>query len=229
MGAFDEKYTDQQRDALAHAYEDRKIRPADRVAALAAAGELEDNGTRLEPFQTNPATVRSLAQQLRRRRAGKVQSTLAAMPPEDAVEALRRRYMNAADAMLEAFERSTKRNPAKANPTRLREIGRAIREGAAIPGPGDRRPRRPGDRDPETGIKTEGRTTTGLAAQIEAAHRRSETAQRQPLPAGTEGIVAWQSYTEEQSSTEAAQHNEPKGPSMYGTRAGSNGNDAETT
>ena len=67
---FNERYSDEERDALASAFTDRGIRPAARVVALANAGELEHNGERLPPFETNQSTVRSLARQRTRQRMG---------------------------------------------------------------------------------------------------------------------------------------------------------------
>src|SRR5438128_11729572 len=93
--AFPErKYTDEQREALAFAYEDRRIRPARLVVDLAARGELEHDGARLDPFETNANTVRDCARDLRNRRAGETSSQLAHLEPRDAIEALRRRLVN---------------------------------------------------------------------------------------------------------------------------------------
>jgi hypothetical protein len=67
---FHEQYSHEQREALAVAYAERRIRPARRVVALAAAGELEHNGAPLLPFEAKESTVRTLGSALLRRRAG---------------------------------------------------------------------------------------------------------------------------------------------------------------
>jgi hypothetical protein len=168
--AFTRIYTDSQRDAMAHAFEDRRIRPAKRVVELAARGELEWEGTRLEPFTTNADTVRDLARELRKRRAGEVTSELANREPRDAIEVLRRRLINAADEMLKVQERI----PAKArDPEQLRQIGRCVREFAALPGPKDAAPKRPGQK--AEGKREQGGTGGGLAGNLLTAHR-SQTA-----------------------------------------------------
>jgi hypothetical protein len=180
MAAFEEKYTDQQRDAIAHAYEDRRIRPARKVVQMAAAGELDYHGEILKPFEATENTVRDLARKLRRARAGETTSQLAHAEPRDAIETLRRRLVNAADAMLTDFERKTKRAPGDADPERLRQICRAVREAAAIPGPNDERPKAPGGKT--DGRRNGGETKGGLAGSILAAHRASEDGQTEPAP-----------------------------------------------
>lgn len=175
MPLYIEKYNDDQREAMAVAYEDRKIRPASRVVELAKAGELTYRGEKLDPFETNEATVRDLARKLRRQRAGQVRSDLASLPPRDAIDALRIRLINAADAMLREFERSVKRAPGKADPARHRQISDAVLAASKLPGPTDPRPPSHGTRDRETGKKgTE--TTGGAAGSLIKAHRAGDTA-----------------------------------------------------
>jgi len=172
MPAFQTVYTSTQREALAVTYVDRKVRPARRVVDLAAAGSLELDGVTLEPFKTNENTVRDEARKLRNRRAGKVKSEVAAMPPRDAVEALRRRFVNVLDAELEAVEN---RPRGKRDPERLRQIARALREVAAIPGPTEPRPVKPGQKNPGTQTTNGGTTKGGLAGAILAADARVST------------------------------------------------------
>src|SRR4051812_37997039 len=103
MSTFQADYTDEQRDALAEAYEDRGIRPAHRVAALAEAGELKE-GLAAFKVKGGANTVRDMARRRRNQRAGRITSELAQMPPRDAIEALRRRLVNAVDAHLAESE-----------------------------------------------------------------------------------------------------------------------------
>jgi hypothetical protein len=164
------RYSDDQREAMAVAYIDRGA-SAKLVVDLAARGELEVYGRRLEPFETNESTVRSVAGKVRRRRFGEVKSTLAAMPANDANETLRRRLMSAADVLLSDYERHLKRRPGETDPERLRQIVLVAREAAALPGPNDPRPPAPGVS--VNGRRTEGATRGGLGDQILKAARGS--------------------------------------------------------
>jgi hypothetical protein len=170
MAAFTAKYTADQREAIASAVIDRGA-SAPRVVELAAAGQLTDsNGAALDPFAVPANTVRSEARKAKKRRQGKTVSELAQLPPRDAIEALRRRLINAADAMLA----EELKKPAKTrDPERLRQIGRCVREFAAIPGPKETAPKRPGQKT--NGEREQGGTGGGLAGGLLAAHR-SQTA-----------------------------------------------------
>jgi hypothetical protein len=110
---FQRIYTDEQKAAVAEAFEDRRIRPATRVADLAKAGELRYQGEMLDPFNIEAPTVRHEARMLRKRRAGQLTSKLSDVPARDAVEQLRRRMVNLADAELTVLERQKagSRNP----------------------------------------------------------------------------------------------------------------------
>lgn len=130
--AFEEIYTDEQREAMAEAYEDHRIRPASKVATLAEAGKLPAG---IEPFRVHggASTVRDCARKLRNRRAGKLASQTAKQNPRDAVEALRVRLLSAIDHELARVEREQRKRGGKADPEQLRQLGRALREAAAIP------------------------------------------------------------------------------------------------
>src|SRR3954449_11898117 len=101
---FHERYSEEEREALAAAYADRRIRPARRVVELAAAGELEHNGQRLDPFEASESSVRGLASKRSRRRAGQVPSRLAAVDPGDAVEVFRRQLVAVAEHGITQLE-----------------------------------------------------------------------------------------------------------------------------
>lgn len=164
-------YTEQQRTAIEDAYLDEGIRPARRIADRAARGELRCDGEPVAPFRTSESSVRDLARRARKRRAGRLQSKLAELPPRDAVEALRRRLLSLVDHELTRVEREQKRRGSKPiSGERLRQIARAARETAALPGLDDPRPRAPGAHVPEAGGKLDGATRGGLAAAVLRAH-----------------------------------------------------------
>ena len=200
MPAFVEKYTDAQRDAAAHAYEDRGIRPYSRVSQLAAAGELTHNGQKLDPFEMPPNTVADLVRKLRRRRRGEQTSQLAQQPPRDALEALRRRLINLADRELAHEE---KRKPGDVEPEKLRQLVRVARELAALPGPGDPRPTAPGQR--KDGERNGAETKGGLAGKLLSSHRATATGspEAQTVPRTHEET---HSDTREHSNAQSAAH-----------------------
>lgn len=159
---FTASYTPEQRDALGRAFQERGIRPASRVAALAEAGELEPG---LAPFPVKGGgnTVRTFASRLRKRQTGELVSKLASAPPADAIEALRRRMVDLVEGMLTDAERARKRGELK--PADIGQLGRALRELATIPGPNDARRTQPGERTPGVGT-VEGKTRHGPAAAM---------------------------------------------------------------
>ena len=158
--AFNEKYSHEQRDAMAQAHVDLGL-TAKRVVDMAAAGELSLNGQRLPPFQATASTVRDKARQLRRRRAGQTSSRLADQPHRDAVETLRRRLVSAADVALTRLERDLAKPKLKPDVEQLRQIARAGREIAALPGRDDPRPPAPGLKVNGRGGRSDGGTTQG--------------------------------------------------------------------
>lgn len=171
MASFQRKYTDEQREALCEAYEDRRVRPARRVVELAAAGELTHKGQKVEPFTVGEDYIRDQVRHLRKRRRGLTTSELAQAAPRDAIEILRRRLVNAADAMLADSERDIRRDPKTADPERLRQIARLVREAQAIPGPNE--PRKPSPGQKVEGEREGAPTRHGLAGKILADARRT--------------------------------------------------------
>lgn len=128
---FDRIYSDDQRDAVITAYNDRGIRPARLIAELASRGELEYNGVRLEPFKVAIGTILHYAREQRLKRQGRIDSNVASMPPIDAVEALRRRLVAALDHELAAIEKLQK-NKHQGLAERIRITARAAREVQAL-------------------------------------------------------------------------------------------------
>jgi hypothetical protein len=158
------KYTVEERDAMGIGMVDRGM-SADEVKAAAEAG------TARAPRWDTPPTLRSprlvhpviTRESVRQRRAGKASSEAAKLPPRDAVESVRQRLIRMVDLEL-AFE-ERKRN-GKRDLERIRQLGRAAREAAALPELNAPRPRAP-DAQPG-GNRT---PTGGLAGAILKAHR----------------------------------------------------------
>lgn len=218
---FQAKYSDEQREAVAIAYVDRKVRPAKAVCDLAARGELPHDGKQLEPFTIGPDAVRTYAARLRKGRNGQLKSGLTDAPPKDAIEALRIRLISAADDALKRVERRMRATNCSAKDIELaRQVARLIREAAAIPGPNEARPVPPGAKVPGAGNKTNGGTTrAGLAGSILASHRGGPVyTPDDPPPQGEDidGDVA-------ENSSPSARGNH--GPSRTTTEAQDNGTD----
>lgn len=166
MPAFTSQYTPEQREAFISAALDRNM-PGKRVSELAAAGELTTpDGTKLDPFSVPANTVASAKRNAKKRRMGKSVSQLAQAEPRDAIEALRRRLINVADAELKHLERQ---KIGSRDPERLRQIGRCVREFGAIPGPKEARKPAPGTK--RNGEREQGDTKGGLAGDLLKAHR----------------------------------------------------------
>ena len=183
MSRWDPVYTDEQRDALARAYEDRRIRPAHRVVSLAEEGTLEPG---LAPFKTSPNTVRHYASELRKRRAGEIASDMAKVSHRDAIDALRIQLLSATEHELRRINRSM-RNPKRSEQREkhdadmLKTLVRTIREAAAIPEKTAPTPKAPGQKD-DTGHVTGSAANAGkLAGPLLTAHRQG----RSPLQEAT--------------------------------------------
>jgi transposase-like protein len=179
---FERRYTPEQRAALAEAYEDRGIRPYKTVVTRAAAGTLPYKDGQLAPFETNASTVTYLVRQLRKRRAGAESSHLATLEPRDAIEALRRRLVALVDRET-AFEENKK--DGALDPERLRQLARAAKEVAAIPGPKDARPVPGGARN--TDGSKEPKAEAALGGKLLHAHRQGDASPAQDDGHGKQG------------------------------------------
>lgn len=166
------KYTQCQRDAIATVYTLMDA-TAGRVAQLAAAGELKHPvGARLGPFEVPENTVRSIARRERIRRAAtQAAVALVDQPPRDAVERLRQRLIVGVDVELTRIEIEQAAG-GRVTGEELRQVARAARELAAIPGPTDPRPPAPGAK--VNGVRNGSETRGGLAGKIMAASREAE-------------------------------------------------------
>jgi hypothetical protein len=173
MPAFDEKFSDEQRDAAAHARADLGLKLRE-VCERAAAGQLEHRGRKVEPFKISPEYVRDLAVALARRRIGKAASKLADLPPREATDILWQRTVACADALLEDYEKTVHKRPSQAEVKRLREIVDVIRYLRQIT-PGERTTR------DETGKPTAPDSRRGSVGVLlrevrgEAAHNAPQT------------------------------------------------------
>jgi hypothetical protein len=176
MGVLKEaKWTETQRAAVAHAVEDRGL-GATEAARLAAAGHLEHDGVRLEPFPIPASSVRTYAQRLRTARAGRASTQVTEIDHRDLTERYRQRLARLLDDRLNAHER---RRKGSTEPEELRQLARAVREFAAIPAKTDPRPPPPGAK--VEGQRTESETRGGLSGQLVADHRAT-AGKGQPAP-----------------------------------------------
>lgn len=164
------RYTCWQRDAIAAAYMQPDI-TARRVVELAAAGALKHpSGAVLGPFDVPESTVRSVGRRVRRRAVAVAQAArLLEISPRDAVERLRQRLVRGIDKELTRIEVEQHEGRAIRG-EELRQVGRALRELAALPGPCDPRPPAPGAK--VDGRRHGGETRGGLTMRIRA--ERSE-------------------------------------------------------
>ncbi len=178
MGRLETKWTHEQREAVATAYLDRAIRPAKRIQQLARTGELAPS---LEPFDMPTSTIYDAARQLQQRRAGEALRGQTPARTSQTVQGLRRRLTIVADRELGILEAEQLKANKTSEPqqrrriTLIRELGRAVREIAALPQEGDRGVP-PGQQvggerghgDPQPGPNT-------IAGRAIAAHRARKT------------------------------------------------------
>lgn len=132
---FTVRYTPEQKQALAAAYLDRGIRPSAAVLELAEQGELTLGSEKLPPFTVNPKSFQSLMSDERKRRSGRTRKQIVRIAHIDAVEDLRQRYVAVADHELRKIEdqQGFRGNKGEIDLERLRQVGRLIREAAALP------------------------------------------------------------------------------------------------
>jgi hypothetical protein len=161
------RYTPWHREAVYEAY---AWATAGHVTELAASGLLEHpSGARLGPCSIPENTVRSIARRERLRRAAAQDAVaLVDQPPRDAVERLRRRFVTALDGEMTRIE-IEQMEGRQVTGEALRQVARALRELASIPGPNDPRPPVPGAK--VNGARDGSETRGGLAGKILAAHR----------------------------------------------------------
>lgn len=164
VGTIASRYTRWQREAVVATYEPLDI-TAKRVVELAASGALKHpSGALLAAFDIPENTVRSVARRARRREAVEAQGVgLLVISPRSAVERLRQRFVQAIDRELSRIEIEQQEGRSITG-EELRQVARAARELAAIPGPNDPRPPAPGAK--VNGRREGGETRGGLAGRI---------------------------------------------------------------
>ncbi|HTA98825.1 MAG TPA: hypothetical protein VK730_14430 [Solirubrobacteraceae bacterium] len=169
MGTIASRYTRWQREAVVVAYDTLDI-TAGRVVELAAAGALRHtSGALLAAFDIPENTVRSMGRRARRREVAEAQKAgLLEISPRDSVERLRQRFLLAIDQKLSRIEVEQAEGRSITG-EELRQVARALRELAALPGRQDPRPPAPGAK--MNGRREGGETRGGLAGRILAAHR----------------------------------------------------------
>lgn len=193
MAAFQEKYTDQQRDAIRRAGLDLGISSRD-IAHIAGTGQLELRGIALAPFEIPVGTVYGLIREERKRREGKDHSALVQMPHIDAVELLRRRMVALLDSETLRMEKDQKTHPkTPIDAEHARRMARALREVMAMPPPGrpGTQPGKwiPGEGKPVAEHESGPRSIKGqLAAALERGAPTTETAQDEPIPVGDTAV-----------------------------------------
>lgn len=165
---FKRVHSDARRHAVTIARVDKHW-PISRILAAAAAGDLVPG----DPFKITAGYVSELARREVERRAKTEESPLANAPHRDAVETLRRRCVSSADKLLTSFDRILDKDPEKADPERLRQIVRVVREAAALPERKDETPRAPGSA--QGGPRTEQASRHGEAGRLIAAMRQADT------------------------------------------------------
>lgn len=139
MSQWTPKYNDQQRSAIEHAYCNKLIRNMSLIQRLAEAGELVYEGQNVPPFEIPHASVRQIIKKEEKRRSGLLHTELARKPPSDAVEIIRRRLVSLMDHETTRMEKAQNKAPnVPLDAEHLRKLGRAARELAALPGPGER-------------------------------------------------------------------------------------------
>jgi hypothetical protein len=162
------RYSRWQREAIAATYASPGV-TAGQVAALAADGGLcHPNGGCVGPFDVPENTVRSIARRECSKEAGTHATRLSDMAPRDAVERMR---LQLADVIEDEFDRIDLEREEGGSVTgeALRQVARAVREFASIPGPTDPRPPKPGAK--VNGVRDGSETRGGLAGPIVTASR----------------------------------------------------------
>src|SRR5205823_6462688 len=104
----------------------------------------------------------------RKQEAAQAASELVDRPPRDAVERLRRQLVTALAEELTRIE-IEQMEGRQVTGEQLRQVARALRELASIPGRDDPRPPAPGAK--VNGVRDGSETRGGLAGKILAAHR----------------------------------------------------------
>lgn len=168
MARFPAKYSTEQREAVALAAVDQRVRPIAKIRAAAQAGELTLRGELVAAFDMPESTIRKEASDLRRRRLGQTVSALAEEP--DAIERLRKQLIT----MIEHEMNVTRRDQAAGKVVtgeRLRQLGRALAE-AESRERGERQTKAPGSK--AGGTRDDSETRGGLAGAILADVRNDD-------------------------------------------------------
>lgn len=135
MSKWTARYTDEQRAAIEHAHLENHRKVAD-IVRMAAAGELKHNGETLDAFEIPYQSASHIAKRAKRAREGNARSSLAALPPRDAIDELRRRLLSMADHETKRVQAQLNaRKPTPMDAELLRKLARATREIAALPTP----------------------------------------------------------------------------------------------
>lgn len=203
-GPFDEKLTDEQREAAALRYLDTEDTGRE-VARKAGAGELTLRGEPVDAFDIAPSYAAQLGLKLKRQRTGKATSKVADMPHRDALEVLRRRLMSVGESAVAALEKQAAKDAEKLDLERLRQAGRVLIELGKIPGPAETRPAQQG-RDVNGNRDTP--TRGGIAGALLREHRASAEPAQDEAHSRTDSGDSTATHNTD-VGLEAQQHDEP--------------------
>lgn len=129
MAPFDRKYSDDMKAAIVEAVVDRKLTPAEAIAA-AAAGELVAG---LEAFEMPRATAANLATRERQARRGAKADQERKGTPDQRIGRQLRRGLAIVEAQLDQLDRKARRRLLDASEAELlRKMGGALRELQAL-------------------------------------------------------------------------------------------------
>lgn len=202
MGAFQTRYSKEQKEAVAHAFLDRGIRPLAKILTMAQEGQLTLHNRRIEAFEMVAGSAREEIKRERRRRAARVGTGLPSMPHADAMEDARKRLLGVVENELSVMERKqrAKPNTTHIDPATVREWARAMREISHLSPDAETQGRRPGQTASD-GSKQEGETRNGLAADI-LRDARKPPVPSPPTPQGEQEATAPSTAQESSASLE---------------------------
>jgi hypothetical protein len=203
-----EKFTPQQREAVAVAMVDRGLK-RQRVAMLASEGLLELDGAKLDPFEIKPDYCATLATRERERRARASLKQAANMKPADSIEAMRRNLHEIAHRKI---ARLRKLDPDKVDPAELQALARAVDAVSKI-SPANVKP------VPEAKTGQTGQAAVNSAARggklLEAMRSRGEPVQVHPTHKHGEGEPGQGTAT----AQDAAEQSTGENADLQGSRA----------
>jgi hypothetical protein len=167
-GPFDEKLTDDQREAAGLRYIDTED-TGKEVARKAQAGELTLRGEPVGAFEIAPSYAAQLGARIKKQRLGHTASKAADLPHRDAIEVLRRRLIAVAESVVADLEKKAARDPANLDLERHRQAVRCVFEASKLPTATSPAP--PSEHTRDTNGQKGPRTMGGMAGALLKEHR----------------------------------------------------------